>query len=243
MRAFESAVKPGFRRAQLIALLLVFFFGALFIWYALATHPAVRSRVQLLNTRRPMNVLVAVQGTPLDPGFVGFVAMVQPKSQVLNVVPISGLTEVVQGRQKEPLYQAFSDAGAPMAMRLASKATGMRIDHYFYLNADDLFLILNALYAHSPNWPKTQDPLTMLKTLGYPSGRIVPRQEMRLVREIVSRLPLINPIAASALLAIPKTSLTNLSSHQLFLLANYVRGDQLRRASVHQYSHNRRSHG
>jgi hypothetical protein len=239
----ETSLKPGFRVLPLIVLLTVFLLGAGFIWYSLATHPAVRSRVDVLNTRQPMNVLVGVQGTPLDPGFLGFIAVVKPNSRVLTVVPISGLTPVRVDNRKEPLYQAVSDVSAAQATRLVAHVARIPINHYFYLNANDLMLILQALYQHSPNWPPHLTPLTMLETLGYPNGRIETGKEMTLLRIMVAQLPLINPIQASSLLAIPKTAVTNLTSYQLFLLANYVRGDQLHLGSLAHRAPRRRFHG
>jgi hypothetical protein len=67
----------------------------------------------------------------------------------------------------------------------------------------------------------------MLSVFGYPEGTVQPAKELHLIDKMIHRLPLISPIAAGALLQIPKTSVTNLTSYQLFLLANYVRGDQL----------------
>jgi hypothetical protein len=233
----------GISRRQLAALLAVFVLGAAFIVYSVRTHPTIQSHVNVLNTRQPMNVLVGVQGTPLYPGFVGFVAEVKPKSRVLNVVPISGKIMVrVQGAP-EPLYRAVSDASPGLAMKLVSRASRVRINRYFYLDFGSLDILVSALYYDTPHWPKNQTPLTMLKILGYPGGRIQPKQEMALVREMIDRLPLVNPIKVPALFTIPNRSRTNLSRHQLFLLANYVRGDQLRRISLPAHHSKRGSHG
>lgn len=233
----------GFRRAQVALMLFIFVLGGVLIWYSLNTHPAIRSHVDVLNTRRPMNVLVAVQGTPLYPGFVGFVANVKPNTRVLRVVPIPGNMTVTVNHVPEALYEAISVASPVQAMRLVSQASGVSIRHYFYLDANDLFDLLDALYYHTPHWPSHCTPLTMLQTLGYPSGRIQPKREITLLSEMVSRLPLMNPIAAGSLLSIPRTALTNLSSYQLFLLANYVRGDELQRGTIHRHHSARWSHG
>ena len=243
MEATGSISRIGFHRSQLILWLTTFVIGGAFIWYSATTHSAKLARIAVLDTKKPMNVLVAVQGTPLNPGFVGFVAEVRPRTQILGVVPISGRTQVVVDKSKEPLYSAVSDASPRQAMHLVSKATGLPIDHYFYLNQASLIKLVDALYYHSPHWPKRRTPLTMLTTLGYPSGRIQPHREMTLLRQMVNRVPTISPIAASSLLSIPRTSLTNLSKYQLFLLANYVRGDQLVQQSLPHPHSKGRSHG
>lgn len=239
------SVPIGFRRSHIIALLTVFLLGAGLMWYSLVTHPEVRSRVQVIDTAQSMNVLVGAKGNPLDPGFLGFVAHVNPNSRVLQVTPISAMTPVVVSGTKESLYQAVSDTSAKKATRLVSHAIGVPIDHYFYINGDDLMLVLDVLYNHVQNWPKTLPPLTMLQTLGYPSGQFNPKQEMKLVGLMVNRLPSLNPIAASSLLGITRTSATNLSSYELYLLAEYVRGDTLHRVPISHYTHHhpRRTHG
>lgn len=239
----NTVVRNGFARMTVIVSLLVFVVGAIFIGYSQAIHPAAPSHVDVLNTTHPMNVLVGVQGTPLQPGFVGFVAVVKPHSRVLNVVPLSGMTPVTTAQGPEPLYQAISDTTSLNAMHLVSKASGMPIDHYFYVTGSDLSLVLNDLYYHTPNWPKADQPLTMFQTLGYPYGRTNPKEEMALLSKILNGLPLVSPLAASKLLAIPNNASTNLTTEQLFLLANYVRGDKLVETSASRYAHTRRTHG
>ncbi|PSR19961.1 MAG: hypothetical protein C7B45_17315 [Sulfobacillus acidophilus] len=236
-------IEFGFRRAQLVLMLLIFVVGGVLIWFSVNTHSAIRSHVDVLNTRRPMNVLVAVQGTPLDPGFVGFIANVKPNTRILRVVPIAGNRSVTVNHVSEPLYQAISDSKPAQVLPLVSRASGVSLHYYFFLDSSDLFDLLDALYYHTPHWPSQRTPLTMLKILGYPNGRIEPRREIVLLSEMVNRLPLMSPIAAGSLLSIPRTALTNLSSQQLFLLANYVRGDELQRGTISRHHSARRAHG
>lgn len=243
MQPLTTGGKTGFHRPQLLALLLVLLAGAAFLWYSVRTHPVIHSKVAVLNSRKPMNVLVGVQGTPLNPGFVGFVAEVKPGSRILLVIPISGQIQVNTGAAQEPLYRLVSEMPAHSTMQLVARSTGLPIDHYFYLNANNLFKLLDALYYHSPHWPARNTPLTMLKTLGYPGKRVHPKEDMALVRKIVNRLPLISPLAATSLLSIPQTSVTNLTSYQLFLLANYVRGDEIKQGVLHPHRPQRGSHG
>lgn len=233
----------GFSRLFLIALVAILTAGAAFIWYSVGTHPQIRSQVAVLNSRKPMNVLVGVQGTPLNPGFVGFVAEVRPNSQILQVVPISGRRPVHYNGSSHPLYEAVSEVTPNQAMHLVADSTRIPIDHYFYIDATNLYNLLDALYYHSPHWPTHETPLTMLKILGYPGNSIHSQREMELVREMLNRLPLVSPLAAASLLSIPRTSLTNLSRHQLFLLANYVRGDALKSGTLPGHRSHRRIHG
>lgn len=243
MMAVTSS-RIGFRRSHIVALLSLFFVGAVLVWYSLVTHPAVRSRIQIVDIQQSMNVLVGVQGNALNPGFLGFVAHVNPNSRILKVTPISGMMPTVVNHQQEPLYEAISDSSAKQATGLVASATGIPIDHYFYINGTDLSLILTVLYDHSPGWPKTLSPLDMLQTLGYPNGATNPKQEMKLVGLMVNRLPTLNPAQASSLLGITRTSSTNLSFYELYLLAEYVRGDTLKQVPISSYTHHsRRAHG
>ncbi len=233
----------GFTRAQLTALFLVFFGVALFIWYSVNTHPAITATVDPLNNGRPMNVLVAVKGTPLDPGFVGFVAEIRPNTQVLRFIPIPGRLSVSTHQTRQPLFLATSDAKPLKAVALVSRAAHMPINSYFLISDTSLIKVLDALYYHSPHWPTHQTPLTMLQTMGYPGNRIHPHREMELVQEMIERFPLISPLAAGPLLSIPETSVTNLRYYQLFLLATYLRGNQLREGTLHLHTPRRESHG
>lgn len=238
--------QTAFRSSWLTGLLFIFLLGATFIWYSVKTHPAIHSRVAVLNTRRSMNVLVSVQGTPLNPGFVGFIAEVRPHTEVLKAVPVSGTVEVTApgSHRREPLYQAVSALTAKQAANLVSHTEHMRIDRYFYLTPESLFALVNALYYHSNHWPVQRTPLTMLETLGYPGRRIDPKREMGLVRSMVNHLQDVNPLAAASLLTIPNTAVTNLSREELFELANYVHGDRIVTAyPPRSHSHRRVHHG
>lgn len=236
--------KTGFNPLYLWMMMGLAAIGGVAIVLSLIFHPNIKTRVNVLNQRKPMKVLVGIQGTSTNPVFIGFLAVVSPRSQVLTVVPISGRIPVVYAGVNEPLYQAVSSVPAKKASLLVQQATRIPIHHYFFITPKDLMLVLHALYYHSHHWPKNQTPLTMLSTLGYPDGRIAPKKEIQLLSTIVTQLPLVNPIETSTLLTIPKTSVTNLSSYQLFLLANYIRGDALKPGNIGPYQiHRRRSHG
>lgn len=236
--------KIGFRPGHLWLMMGLALIGAVAIIVSLASHANIPNRVDVFNQRRPMKVLVGIKGDAQTPAFVGFIAVVGPQSRVLTVVPVSGQTPVHVAGQSLPLYQAVSTTSAERAAALVSQAVGEPVSHYFFITGSDLQLLLNALYLHSRGWPRSETPLTMLNILGYPSGRTAPAEEIRLLTEIVDRLPTVSPMAASALLSIPKTSVTNLTSYQLFLLANYVRGDTLAAGHLSRPAHTQgRGHG
>lgn len=218
--------------------------GAIAIAISLASHANVTSRVDVFNQRRPMTVLVAIQGTPLQPAFISFLAVVEPQSRVLTVIPVSGETPVTVGGTREPLYLAASAVPAKETASVVSRALGIPVPRYFVITSADLQLVLHALYYHATGWPAQETPLTMLNILGYPNGRTAPSAEIRLLTEMTTRLPLVNPLAASSLLVIPKNSATNLTSYQLFLLANYIRGDSLQTGHLTRHpAHHGRVHG
>lgn len=212
--------------------------GALIIGLSMVFHARVRTIVSpiVLNEHEPLKVLVAFRGTPGTPAFVGFLGIATLRSQVLTVIPIDGGTPVAGPTgTREPLYQAVSTETPAEATRTIEAATGLTIHHYFYLPASDLTTILDALYYHSRGWPKNERPLTMLATLGYPYGRINPQPEVHLLADVITGLPSVNPLAASSLLGMIKASRTNLTSYQMFQLANYVRGDRLTVGRLDQY--------
>jgi hypothetical protein len=199
--------------------------GALVITLSLLFHSRIPTRVSPIELRehQPSKILVGVRGTMTEPAFFGFLAIVNPKSQVLSVVPVSGKL-LVNG---VPLYVATAGKTAKEDAALVSRATGVPFHSYFFLTASDLTLVLNALYYHTGHWPTRDTPSTMLNNLGYPYGPSHGWNTVNLLSRIVQTLPSVSPIAASHLLGVTKTSVTNLTSYQLFLLANYIRGDNL----------------
>lgn len=233
----------GFRKHTLAFLSGLALLGALAIGVSLHTHPNFTNRVDVFNQRRPMTVLVAIQGTTSVPSFISFLAIVKPGSRVISVVPISGRTKVTAAGIREPLYQAVSGLSPKDAVPLVSQAIGLPIKHYFIITQNSLNLVLNALYYHAKGWPAQQTPSAMLQTFGYPDGRIQPRQEVQLLTRITNEVPLLSPLTASSLMGIQKTSATNLSNHLIFVLGNYIRGHSLAPGHLSRQNTHRRSHG
>ncbi|PSR31995.1 MAG: hypothetical protein C7B46_16270 [Sulfobacillus benefaciens] len=236
-------VSEGFSIRYLWIMGIMAVVGALAITLSLLFHSRIPTRVSPIELRehQPSKVLVGVRGTSTDPAFFGFLAIVNPKSQVLTVVPISGKL-LVHG---VPLYLATAGKSAKEDASLISSATGVPFHSYFFLTASDLTMVLNALYYHTGHWPATDTPTTMLNNLGYPYGPSHGWDTVNLLSRIVQALPSVSPIAASHLLGMTKTSVTNLTSYQLFLLANYIRGDNLQLGHMADFrSHSvRRDHG
>ncbi|MCY0881340.1 MAG: hypothetical protein OWS74_05030, partial [Firmicutes bacterium] len=68
------------------------------------THIATKVSPIALNEHQPMKVLVAIRGTAASPAFIGFLAVLQPHSEVLTVVPLSSSATVSNGHGgQEPL--------------------------------------------------------------------------------------------------------------------------------------------
>lgn len=218
-------VSEGFSIRYLWIMGIMAMTGALVITLSLLLHSRIPTRVSPIELRehQPSKILVGVRGTMTEPAFFGFLAIVNPKSQVLSVVPVSGKL-LVNG---VPLYVATAGKTAKEDAALVSRATGVPFHSYFFLTASDLTLVLNALYYHTGHWPTRDTPSTMLNNLGYPYGPSHGWNTVNLLSRIVQTLPSVSPIAASHLLGVTKTSVTNLTSYQLFLLANYIRGDNL----------------
>ncbi len=222
-----------FTRIQVWLMAIVAGLGAAVIGLSVVFHTRIPTRVSpiTLNEHQPSKVLVAVEGSAEAPAFIGLLAVVNPHSNALSVVPIKGTTKI----NGMPLYLAIQGTKPKVAIRIISQATGIPIHHYFFMTAADLTLVLNALYYHARHWPKSETPSIMASTLGYPYGQDHGWKTIHLLTQIVSDLPGVSPIAASHLLGVPKTSVTNLTSYQLFLLAQYIRGEALQLGYNSQY--------
>ncbi len=233
----------GFTRVHIWMMATLAFFGALVIGLSVVFHTRIPTRVSpiALNEHQPSKVLVAVQGSAGSPAFIGLLAVVDPHSDVLSVVPINGSIRI----HGVPLYVALTGTKPKTAVTMISEATGIPIHHYFFLTATDLNMVLNALYYHTRHWPLAETPSVMASTLGYPYGKNHGWATIHLLSKIIARLPGVSPIAASHLLGVTQTSVTNLTSYQLFLLANYIRGDSLQLGYAQQYrtSSSRSHHG
>jgi hypothetical protein len=216
--------------------------GAIVIGLSVVFHTRIPTRVSpiALNEHQPSKVLVAVEGKTDSPAFIGLLAVVDPHSDVLSVVPIKGTTKI----HGMPLYLALNGTKPKAALALISAATGIPIHRYFFMTSSDLTMVLDALYYHTRHWPKTETPAVMASTLGYPYGQTHGWAAIHLLSKIISNLPGVSPIAASHLLRVTQNSETNLTASQLFLLANYIRGDRLQLGYTSQYrTPSRRHHG
>ncbi len=233
----------GFSTRQLWIMGVLAGVGALLIGLSLLFHTRIPTRVSpiTLHEHQPSKVLVAIKGTAASPAFLGFLAVVEPRSQVLTVVPINGESRI----DGVPLYLVVSGEDAKQAAVSIASVTGVPVHSYFFLTPADLGMVLNALYYHTNHWPSVKTPDAMLTTLGYPDGHSHGWATVKLLSQIVQGLPSVSPIAASRLLGVTKTSTTNLTSYQLFLLANYIRGDTLQLGYVRQFRApaTRRNHG
>ncbi len=233
----------GFTRLHIWMMGTIAFLGALIIGVSVVFNTRIPTTVNpiVLNEHQPSKVLVAVEGTPQSPAFIGLLAVVQPHSNVLSVVPINGTIRL----HGVPLYLALNGKKPKVAVKLVSQATGISINHYFFLTQNDLSLVLNALYYHSRHWPTTETPAAMASTLGYPYGKSHGWATIHLLSKIVAGLPGVSPIAASHLIGVTQNSITNLTGSQLFLLGNYIRGKNLELGTVRQYrtSPSRSHHG
>lgn len=236
----SSLTSGRFTRFQVWLMAIIAALGAVVIGLSVVFHTRIPTRVSpiALNEHQPSKVLIAVEGTAGAPAFIGLLAVVNPHSSFLSVVPINGTTKV----NGIPLYLAIAGTKPKVALRIISNATGIPIHHYFFMRAADLTLVLNALYYHTRHWPKTETPAVMAATLGYPYGQSHGWATIHLLTKIVSELPGVSPIAASHLLGVSQNSATNLTSSQLFLLAQYIRGETLQLGYPSQYRTPSRSH-
>ncbi|MBX5468075.1 MAG: hypothetical protein K6U14_11380 [Firmicutes bacterium] len=229
----------GFARPTLWAMSLLASMGALAVAVSLLFHSRIHTRYleETINQRQPHAVLVAAVGTQEAPGFVGFWLRIPDDGNRLDLTPLAGtpwVTITPPGGVPEqvPLWQAVSLLPPPAAARLIARTYGLTGGYYFITSTVDLLDILDALAHHTGQGSALGSVTAMLQTLGYPDGTVHPARELALLEAMIRALPRLNPLVASSLLAVTKTSYTNLSGYQMFQLANVVRGDAFRLAAL-----------
>lgn len=254
MKAFfklEPSQSIGFPQPLKLLILTALSMGGLLIIISLVFHSRIPTRYlqETINQKQPRQVLLTAAGSPENPGFIGFLIIIQPDSNVLTIVPIPGSLTTRDAKASNvpvsglPLWEAVSQTPPKTAVHLIEKSAHINVTHYFFLTANDLQSILNALYTHAQGWPQTETVPMMLNTLGFPKGDVVPAKELKLLREIMRGLPKMNPLVASSLIAITKTAKTNLSGYQMFQLANYIRGDSFKIGQLTSFQVGRNHHG
>lgn len=236
MKQAPPVANIGFPKPALLAMVAMALLGGIAVALSLVFHSRIHTRYleETIRERQPHEVVVAAVGTPVAPGFVGFLVDVTNGVNQLTVTPLpgSGLVSVAlkQGDPpvRLPLWQAVSEVPPATAARVIASAYHLSGSYYFLTSTQNLLTILDALANHATGGDQLGSVTSMLETLGYPDGTVHPARELQLLAAMIRTLPRLNPLVASSLLTVTKTSHTNLSGYQMFQLANVVRGDSFR---------------
>ena len=178
----------------------------------------------------PGLVLVAVVGLPGQPGFAGFIAHIDPNGRNLGVIPVPG--SLAAESPGDPLWADAGQLSGSALTAAVRRDTGLRVSGYYLINIGATQAVLEALDQGSQDWPKALAPDLALKELGWPYGQPSRRHELAVLSDIVTYLPELAPNQTTLLTNVMKGSTTNLSAYQLFMLATYIRGENLRLESA-----------
>jgi hypothetical protein len=172
----------------------------------------------------PRSVLVAVQGTPSDPGFTGFLAFINPDSRVLTIKPVNA-----SWPYRAPGDPLATDAAHVPAAALAAavaRDAHVKLSGYFVIRVDALQEVLRVLARQAPSWPPTLTPEKTLAAIGW-RGTANPRRALSAFKAIIAGLPELDTSQTTVERSVLAASRTNLSVYQVFMLATYIRGDAL----------------
>lgn len=173
----------------------------------------------------PRVVLVAMSGTPDQPGFAGFLAILNPSSRVVKVVPVPGTLPVVTA--KDPLWSEAPRLAPKQIASVVGRDLHIPVSGYFIVDAPEAQAVLAALTASAPGWPPELTSDQLLRSLGWPYGVPGAQGQLKALEAIITGLPELPPSQNPVLNVALKASHTNLSLYQMFMLATYIRGDTL----------------
>lgn len=223
---------------------LAFALGGALLGASLCFHGDVATRQVSMpfSPVTPLEVTIVVNGPPGDPGMVGFLATVHPRTDVLSLIPLSGSIKIhlpkgAPGHLTVPLWEGVSMASPAVVTRAIDEATGFRSSHYFFMPVAGLNQVIRAMIRDTRSWPKRQGVAYSLHTLGYPRGHDHPQQELAFIQKLMATVPEMTPLDASALIGVAFSSSSNLNQNELFVLGNYVRGDVIRLQSLRTLKH------
>ncbi|MCL8207028.1 MAG: hypothetical protein K6V97_03000 [Actinomycetia bacterium] len=173
----------------------------------------------------PRVVLVAMSGTPEQPGFAGFLAILNPASRVVKVVPVPGTLPVVA--PSDPLWSEAPRLTPRQIAAVVGRDLHIPVSGYFIVDAPEAQAVLSALAASAPGWPAHLTSDQLLRALGWPYGIPGAQGQLDALQAIITGLPELPPSQDPLLNVALKASHTNLSLYQMFMLATYIRGDTL----------------
>ena len=180
----------------------------------------------------PRTVLVAIEGTPSEPGFTGFLVRINPNREILPVIAVAG---TLGGFRGATLNADGSSISAAQLVQSVTRDAGRPLSGYFVMPVTVVQAVFTMLAKNAPNWPRGVTPRAALRALGW-HARVRPKTVMRLFNALLNSLPQLESSQAHLQESVVGASQTNLSGLQLWDLGTYVRGVPLRLESWRGYA-------
>lgn len=191
----------------------------------LITALARPNRGVLGLTTSPRSVLVALAPPAGQPGFAGFVVVIQGNGSTWTVVPVPG---TVAGAPKDPLWLTASNLTPAVLAHDVGRDAHIRLSGYLVVQEPAVAQLLQTLATTVHSWPASLPPDVALERLGWPTGGPVHYGQAALIQTLLTDLPQLPPHDVAAAQQVEAGAKTNLSLEQLFLLGTYIRSDSLK---------------
>lgn len=200
---------------------------------ALLVHAGGIAQRQDPTTAKPQAVLVVVRGTEASssgPGVAAFIAVIQPQSRSIGILPVSGSLKTPSGLTLADAAPALSrpDISAAVAADLRLNLTGTIV-----IDAGVVEDVFGTLQQGVPAWPATLTPHQTLVDLGWPSARPDRKGQLQVISDLITYVPQLQGNTTVLVGEVLQGASTSLSPYELFTLVTYVNDQKVVSIRLH----------
>jgi hypothetical protein len=137
------------------------------------------------TTAKAQAVLVVVRGTDAStsgPGIAAFIAVIQPSSRSIGILPVSG-------RLKTPSGVTLAAAGPNLTRQEISAAIAqdlnLKLSGSIVIDAGVVENVLSILQANVPAWPFNLTPQQALQDLGWPNANPDRKGQVQIISDLI----------------------------------------------------------
>ncbi len=210
---------PGFLGRRLLLWLAILAVVAA----ALLIHAGGTAQRPDPTTAKSQAVLVAIRGTDAStsgPGIAAFVAVIQPKSRSIGILPVSGTLATQEG---PTLAEAAPSLSAGEIAANVATDLGIKLSGYIVIDGGVVENVIATLQQGVPEWPLTLTPQQALADLGWPNARPDRKGQVQVLTDLISYVPQLQGGDSTVLAGeVLQGSSTRLSMYDLFVLVTYV---------------------